>query len=151
MLPDGEPPSPSASGAAESPHARRVEVAVQADAERARDETLRLAEVVGLDREAAGCVALATMELATNLVRYGRHGVIILRPVAELRGTGVCVESIDEGPGIVDLDLALADGYSTGGGLGGGLPAVRRLMDSFEITSDPRGTRILACKWPAGH
>jgi serine/threonine-protein kinase RsbT len=105
---------------------------------------------VGFDDEAAACLAVATMELATNLVRYGRFGIITLSPIAGARGTGVRLESSDEGPGIDDLAQALMDGYSTGGGIGSGLPAVRRLMDTFDLASSPAGTRVVACKWPTG-
>jgi len=66
--------------------------------------------------------------------------------VAERRGVELVAQ--DEGPGIADIPLALSEGYSTGGGLGCGLPGVQRLMDDFEINSTPGlGTRIVARKW----
>jgi serine/threonine-protein kinase RsbT len=148
--PAGEPPSPSASGGADQPVPRSIPITARVDAERARRQARLLATAVGLDDEAAACLAVATMELATNLVRYGRRGVITLSPISEARRTGVRLESQDEGPGIGDIARALTDGYSTGGGLGSGLPAVRRLMDTFELASSPRGTRIVACKWSTG-
>jgi serine/threonine-protein kinase RsbT len=92
-------------------------------------------------------VALAVSELASNLVRYANAGELVLSPTTGPRGEGVEVESRDLGPGIPDLELALRDGFSTGGGLGNGLPAVRRLMDEFEISSTTSGTRIVARKW----
>ena len=56
--------------------------------------------------------------------------------------------SEDGGPGISDIPLAMTDGYSTRGGLGGGLPGVKRLMDEFEIFSEiGKGTRIITRKW----
>ena len=63
------------------------------------------------------------------------------------RRAGIEIASRDAGPGIADLAAALRDGCSTGGGRGSGLPAVRRLMDEFAITSGPGGTRITARKW----
>jgi serine/threonine-protein kinase RsbT len=58
------------------------------------------------------------------------------------------VEALDHGPGIVDVAAALEDGYSTGNGLGLGLPGARRLMDELEIESEPgRGTRVILRKW----
>lgn len=61
---------------------------------------------------------------------------------------GLEIVSLDEGPGIEDINLALKDGYSTNGGLGGGLGGVRRMMDEFEIESTPgKGTRIAARIW----
>jgi serine/threonine-protein kinase RsbT len=93
-------------------------------------------------------VVLAVSELATNLLRYARTGHIMIETlVADTGQSGLRVESSDRGPGITDVDRALQDGFSTGGGLGGGLPAVRRLMDDVMIESNPVGTRIVAWKW----
>jgi serine/threonine-protein kinase RsbT len=80
------------------------------------------------------------------LLKYAREGRIVTTELAELRGRGVQVESRDAA-GIVDVANALADGYSTGGGLGGGLPGVVRLMDEVEIESSASGTRITVRKW----
>ena len=64
---------------------------------------------------------------------------------------GIEVVCKDDGPGIPDVKLAMQDGFTTNGGLGGGLPAVERLMDEFEIASTVGGgTRIAARKWKAG-
>ena len=58
------------------------------------------------------------------------------------------VEARDEGPGIEDVELALRDGYSTGDGLGLGLPGARRLVDEFTIETRPgRGTVVRMIKW----
>jgi serine/threonine-protein kinase RsbT len=137
------------------PAPERLAVAAPADAARARRAARALAGRLGFGTAAAEEVALAVSELATNLVRYARGGEIVLAAVgatapAGAAGGGVAgvhVESIDRGPGIANLAQAMEDGYSTGGGLGGGLPAVRRLMDEFVITSDPAGTRVVARKW----
>jgi serine/threonine-protein kinase RsbT len=60
----------------------------------------------------------------------------------------MAIRSVDNGPGIADLQKAMEDGFSTVGGLGSGLPAVRRLMDGFEITSTlGKSTNIWAWKW----
>jgi serine/threonine-protein kinase RsbT len=92
-------------------------------------------------------IILAVVELATNLVRYGTSGSIALSPLHVEGRVGIQVESTDAGPGIADLALAMADGYSTGGGIGSGLPGVQRLMDDFDITTHPNGTRIVCRKW----
>lgn len=94
-------------------------------------------------------VATAASELANNLWMHSSHGGRIgLRALQSPRGPGVELLAEDEGPGIADEALALSEGYSTGGGLGCGLPGVRRLMDDFELDSAPgRGTRVLARKW----
>ncbi|HZR98281.1 MAG TPA: ATP-binding protein [Chloroflexota bacterium] len=130
-----------------TPESLRLPVRGAADAERARREARTLAARQGFDAADAERVALAVSELATNLVRYARQGEILLGAVDGARGRGIEVESRDAGPGIGDVARALEDGYTTGGGLGSGLPGVRRLMDDFEISSAPSGTRVLARKW----
>jgi serine/threonine-protein kinase RsbT len=125
----------------------RFVVTSQADVEEARRGARKLARRLGFGVADAECVALAVSELATNLTRYADHGEIVLSVVDGPRGASVQVESRDSGPGIADLPHALADGSSTGGSLGSGLPGARRLMDEFEIRTSPRGTRIVARKW----
>lgn len=127
----------------------RLAIASQADVERARREARSLASIVGLDAIATESIALTVTELATNLVRYAWGGELIVSVVGTLERQGIQVESCDHGPGIPNTDHALTDGFSTGGGLGSGLPGARRLMDEFELTSDPRGTRVVARKWAA--
>lgn len=126
----------------------RLHVTSRVDVDRVRRAARRRAQALGLGREDAECVALASIELATNLVRYARDGHIELISLHdERRGVGVEVRSADAGPGILDLEKAMQDGFSTGGGMGSGLPGVRRLMDEMEIHSDARGTRVVARKW----
>lgn len=104
---------------------------------------------LGLNQSAIECVTIAVTELTTNLVRYAHRGEIVLAGVQPPGRVGIRIESRDAGPGIEDLELAMRDGFSTGSGLGSGLPAVRRLMDEFSIESSPAGTRIVAWKWLA--
>jgi serine/threonine-protein kinase RsbT len=130
----------------------RLGIATVADGEQARRDARQFANAHGFSREDCEVVALAVSELAANLVRHARAGELILESIsrpAKHGGQvhGVRVSSIDRGPGIVNIARAMEDGYSTGGGLGSGLPGARRLMDSFEIASSPEGTRIVACKW----
>jgi serine/threonine-protein kinase RsbT len=126
-----------------------VPVARHVDVGRARRAARRLAYDLDFSVADAEAVALAVTELATNLVFYAVDGTITLAPIEGPQGAGIQVESQDRGPGIVNLGDALRDGASTGGGLGGGLPGVRRLMDSFEIATGPEGTRVVVKKWPA--
>ncbi len=90
----------------------------------------------------------AILEVTRNIVKYAGEGCLTLRVVEDGDRMGIVVVACDDGPGIPDLDLALQDGYSTGKGLGLGLPGARRLMDSFEIASQPgQGTTIIMLKW----
>jgi serine/threonine-protein kinase RsbT len=113
----------------------------------ARRTARAFAASLGFHERAAERVALSVSELSTNLVRYAEHGSIVIRRLQGERGIGIEIESRDDGPGIADIGKAMEDRFSTGGGLGSGLPAVRRLMDEFEIASDSRGTYIRARAW----
>ncbi|MFG1915978.1 anti-sigma regulatory factor [Micromonospora sp. NPDC048898] len=93
-------------------------------------------------------VVTAASELARNTLVYGGGGSVEVTTVDNGRRKGVRIVFADSGPGIPDLDLALTDGYTTGGGLGLGLSGSRRLVDEFEIeTSAETGTRITVTKW----
>jgi serine/threonine-protein kinase RsbT len=127
--------------------ATRFTVAGRVDVERVRRAARSLAEAQGFEPNETEKLCLAVVELATNLAQYSRRGEIVLS-VPERGNGAIQVESIDEGPGIADLDQAVADGFSTRGGFGNGLGGVRRLMDEFSISSGPSGTKIVARKWP---
>ena len=103
-----------------------------------------LATAAGFGSDDVHRAGLVTTELASNLVKHTPDGgKILLRPSCEADGGGVEITSIDQGPGIRDMSKALADGYSTAGTLGGGLGAVRRLSDSYDVYSSPgKGTAI---------
>ncbi|MDG4807247.1 ATP-binding protein [Micromonospora sp. WMMD1120] len=93
-------------------------------------------------------VVTAASELARNTLVYGGGGSVEVTVVDNGRRKGVQIVFADSGPGIPDLDLALTDGYTTGGGLGLGLSGARRLVDDFQIeTSAETGTRITVTKW----
>nr|MDT0661270.1 ATP-binding protein [Micromonospora sp. DSM 115978] len=90
----------------------------------------------------------AASELARNTLVYGGGGAVEVCIVSTDRRRGVRIVFADDGPGIVDLELALTDGYTTGGGLGLGLSGARRLVDEFDIeTAVGRGTRVTVTKW----
>jgi serine/threonine-protein kinase RsbT len=127
--------------------ATTIPIQTLADIEQARREARQLAVTAGFGREPAEMVALSVSELATNLHRYARNGRLILSALSEEDRSCIQIESRDDGPGIASIELAMRDGFSTAGGLGSGLPAVRRLMDEFDIRSSPEGTTVIARKW----
>jgi serine/threonine-protein kinase RsbT len=93
-------------------------------------------------------MATAISELARNIVTYARQGEMIMRSVETKYAKGILIIARDSGPGIRNIQDALRDGYSTSGGLGLGLPGVKRLMDEFAIESEPeRGTAVTIKKW----
>jgi serine/threonine-protein kinase RsbT len=108
-------------------------------ARRAAEAAARGAGMRALD---VGIVALIASEPATNLARYAQEGILS----SERAERCVYLESRDQGPGIVHPLQALENGYSTGGGLGIGLGAVKRLTDSFQLDTSPAGTSLKVCK-----
>ncbi len=93
-------------------------------------------------------VVTAASELARNTVVYGGGGVMSLEMVRDGSRQGLRLTFEDQGPGIADVDRALEDGYSTGGGMGLGLPGARRLMNEFELTSTVGvGTCVTVVRW----
>ncbi|HEY2523346.1 MAG TPA: ATP-binding protein [Streptosporangiaceae bacterium] len=91
----------------------------------------------------------AASELARNALVHGGGGTARIEVVTSAVGrTGIRIGFSDDGPGIADVDLALTDGWTTGGGLGLGLSGARRLVDEFELASKPgHGTSVVVIKW----
>jgi serine/threonine-protein kinase RsbT len=90
----------------------------------------------------------AASELARNTLNYGGGGVARLELLRDGIRTGLRVTFEDEGPGIPDIEQALGDGFTTGGGLGLGLGGARRLVNEFEIRSTPgQGTTVSIARW----
>ena len=92
----------------------------------------------------AGCALIAT-ELATNLARHARDGQLVASATEPGPAAWVQLAALDTGPGIPDVDAAMADGYSTANSLGGGLGACRRAAGVFDLYTAPgAGTTIIA-------
>ena len=90
----------------------------------------------------------AASEIARNAVVYGGGGTVSIFKLTEGVRRGVRLVFVDQGPGIPDIDKALRDGYTTGGGLGLGLGGARRLCNEFSIESAPgQGTRVTMARW----
>ena len=93
-------------------------------------------------------ITTAISELARNIYLYAGQGQICIEKLFENGKSGLKLIAIDSGPGIKDIRQVMQDGFSTSGGLGAGLPGVKRLMDEFDIkTSIGEGTEIQAVKW----
>jgi serine/threonine-protein kinase RsbT len=114
----------------------------------ARQKGRALANELGFSAGDATLIATSISELARNIVSYARRGEITLKIIHASSRSGILVIASDNGPGIRDIRQAMRDGFSTSGSLGLGLPGVRRLMDEFEITSEPgHGTLVTVKKW----
>lgn len=93
-------------------------------------------------------IVTASSELARNTLDYGGGGVATVEPVRNGSRAGLRVTFADDGPGIADIEQALKDGFTTGGGMGLGLGGAKRLSDEFTIESElGRGTRITILRW----
>jgi serine/threonine-protein kinase RsbT len=126
----------------------QVSVSSEADIVLARQKGRALAVTLGFSTSTATLIATAISELARNIVLYAGQGEVIIKRLERGERTGVSVVARDEGPGIPDVDHVMQAGYSTSGGLGLGLPGVRRLMDDFEIVSAAgKDTCVTIRKW----
>jgi serine/threonine-protein kinase RsbT len=127
----------------------RIAIESDADVVTARQRARQLA--IGLEMPSTDQTLLATAisEVARNITAYAKRGEVSLELVRDGAGRrGIRVVAHDDGPGIADLERALTDGYTTGGGLGLGLPGARRLVDEFDIETAPgQGTTVTLIKW----
>lgn len=120
----------------------------EADVAEALRRARELARAHGLRWADIEALATALSEVARNVVVYAGHGEISLGTVSDSGRVGVIAIASDEGPGIADIERAMRDGYSSGDGLGLGLPSAQRLVDEFELHSVVgEGTRISLTKW----
>jgi serine/threonine-protein kinase RsbT len=93
-------------------------------------------------------IVTAASELARNTVQYGGGGTVTIEALENLGRRGLRLTFADEGPGIADIEQAMKDGFTTGGGLGLGLSGARRLSNDFQIDSRPgHGTRVTITRW----
>ena len=127
-----------------------VDIATEPDLLRVRTVLRQHAVAAGFGLVDQTKLVTAGSELARNVLRYANGAPADLRVEAiESAGrSGLRATFTDRGPGIADLDMALGDGFSTGGTLGLGLPGARRLVDEFAIDSQlGAGTRVAITKW----
>jgi serine/threonine-protein kinase RsbT len=119
-----------------------------ADVVSVRQAARALSERVGFSLVDQTKLVTAASELARNTIDYGGGGSVRLELVENGVRRGVRLTFEDQGPGIPDVQLALKDGYTSGGGLGLGLGGARRLVNDFTIESSPgAGTRIMIARW----
>ena len=136
------------------PAEERVAIAGEADIVRARQRARDVARALGFGLVDQSRIATAVSELARNVVRYATdgRGEAVIRPLpagpAGAGPAGVEVVVRDAGPGIPDVEQALRAGFTSGRGMGLGLPGTRRLMDEMAIDSAAgRGTTVTVRKW----
>ncbi len=114
----------------------------------AREHGRNIGKSLGFSSTDLTIIATVISEVARNILLYAKQGEMILGAVKHGSREGIVIIAQDRGPGIPDINLAMHDGYSTGKGLGLGLPGVRRLTDEFEIISEVgKGTIVTMRKW----
>ena len=115
----------------------------------ARGEVRAMAAALGFRLIDQTRLATVASELARNIVKYAKRGRVIAQPVTRPDGReGLRLIFEDSGGGIADLEAAMRDGFTTGRGLGKGLPGSKRLVEEFKIESAPgRGTRVTVARW----
>jgi serine/threonine-protein kinase RsbT len=126
----------------------RVEIAANEDVVLVRQRAREQSQRAGFSLLETTKLVTAASELARNTLEHGGGGFAELEVVTDGIRRGVRLTFVDEGPGIPDLDAALRDGFTTGGGLGLGLGGSRRLVNEFHIESTVgKGTRIQVIRW----
>jgi serine/threonine-protein kinase RsbT len=127
-----------------------ISINVSQDVVRMRAAVRQAALAQGLSLVDQTKIVTAASELARNTLDYGGGGSVDVELVQNGTRPGVRLTFVDQGPGIADIELALKDGHTTGGGLGLGLGGAKRLSNEFSIVSAPgAGTRIVITRWRA--
>ena len=125
-----------------------IRIDKEADIVAVRQQVRELAKEFRFDQFAVAALTTAASELSRNVWVHAQQGVSRIRVLRNGNKVGLEVEFVDNGPGIADLDRALAGGFSTARSLGLGLSGTRRLVDDFKIDTAPgRGTKVVIRKW----
>lgn len=123
-------------------------IRVEQDVVLARQAVRKLAADCGLRLIDLTKLVTAVSELARNTVVYGGGGDMDWQILEENERVGVRLTFRDEGPGIADIKLAMTDGWTSGSGLGLGLSGAKRLVNEFELDTEPgKGTRVTITRW----
>ena len=129
-------------------HRSSIDINTEWDIVAARQLGRNEAKSTGFGTVDQARITTAISELARNIYLYAGKGRIEIQPIQVGQKTGLLIIASDEGPGISDLQKVMQDGYTTSGGLGAGMPGVKRLMDDFNVETEVGvGTTITATKW----
>ncbi|MGN7479636.1 anti-sigma regulatory factor [Solibacillus silvestris] len=125
-----------------------VEIITEWDIVAARQLGRNEAKAIGFGAVDQARITTAISELARNIYLYARAGEVAIERISGDGKVGIRIIAADKGPGINNLKKVMEDGYSTSGGLGAGLPGVKRLMDTMDIQSSVgKGTTVIIEKW----
>lgn len=125
-----------------------VDIYTEWDIVAARQLGRNEAKEIGFGTVDQARITTAISELARNIYLYAGKGRVEISRIHENSSYGISIVASDEGPGIADVRQVMNDGYTTSGGLGAGMPGVKRLMDEFDlVTKQGVGTKITTIKW----
>jgi serine/threonine-protein kinase RsbT len=125
-----------------------LEIHSSEDVVRVRQQTRERAVAQGFSLVDQTKLVTAASELARNTLEHGGGGKVEIRLINENGRKGLRLTFSDHGPGIANVEQALKDGFTTGGGLGLGLGGARRLSNEFSVESRPgEGTRVTMARW----
>jgi serine/threonine-protein kinase RsbT len=125
-----------------------MEIQSSADVVLVRQAVRKIAVEMGFGLVDQTKMVTAASELARNTLDYGGGGRVKLETLRQGERQGLQLIFEDRGPGIPDIEMALKDGFTTGGGLGMGLGGAKRLVNEFSIESTAgEGTRVRIVRW----
>lgn len=125
-----------------------VPVGTEQDVVLARQAVRRLTQEIKFSLVDQTKMVTAASELARNTVIYGGGGTMRWEILQDAGKDGLRLTFQDHGPGIANLDLAMTDGWTSGKGMGMGLTGAKRLVNEFEIETQPgQGTRVVITRW----
>ena len=128
----------------------RHDIRLSDDVVKIRQQARVLAVQAGLSLVDQTKIVTAASELARNTLEYGGGGEVRMEVLEDGGRRGLRLTFEDQGPGIPDIEQALRDGYTTGGGLGLGLGGARRLCNEFSLESKTGvGTKVVIARWKA--
>ena len=126
----------------------KAKIETEHDIVKTRQTVRHFAKLKGMGIVEQTRITTAVSELFRNMYNYAGGGEVVIESGEVENHNALIITCVDQGPGIKDIELALSDGYSTGSGMGYGLPGAKRLVDNFEIFSAPnKGTTVRVMKW----
>jgi anti-sigma regulatory factor (Ser/Thr protein kinase) len=126
-----------------------IELQDASQAGEARRRAVAIAEDLRMAPDICGEIALATTEIATNVIKHAGKGHILVQRFGNNGDRGLRVMGVDKGPGIADIARAFSDGHSTAGSLGKGLGVIQRMSDSFDFYSAPGSGTVISVEFLA--
>jgi serine/threonine-protein kinase RsbT len=121
---------------------KKIQIKGSNDVVTARQVGRDMARILGFGSADQTRFATAISELTRNIIQYAGTGLCTITDKSDKSIIKIVVVVEDAGPGILDIDKAMKQGYTTGNGLGAGLPGTKRLVQEFNIDSAPGCTVV---------